>query len=83
MCGRYRRRSTKKMIAELFGVESGLEELEIEPEDDIAPGSMQPVVYLTPEGRRRIAPMRWGFRLPNRFLFNTRSEGVEQSRFWR
>jgi putative SOS response-associated peptidase YedK len=83
MCGRYRRRSTKEKIAELFEVEGGLEELEIEPEDDIAPGSVQPVVYLTPEGERRIAPMRWGFKLPDRFLFNTRSEGVERSRFWK
>ncbi|MDR3750471.1 MAG: SOS response-associated peptidase [Terracidiphilus sp.] len=82
MCGRYRRRSTKEKIAELFEVEGGLEELEIEPEDDIAPGSVQPVVYLTPEGERRIASMRWGFKLPDRFLFNTRSEGVERSRFW-
>jgi putative SOS response-associated peptidase YedK len=82
MCGRYRRRSTKEKIAEWFEVESGLEELEIEPEDDIAPGSVQPVVYLTSEGERRIALMRWGFRLPDRFLFNTRSEGVERSRFW-
>jgi len=82
MCGRYRRRSTKEKIAELFAVEYGLEELEIEPEDDIAPGSVQPVVYLTPEGERRIAHMRWGFKLPDRFLFNTRSEGVERSRFW-
>lgn len=82
MCGRYRRRSTKEKIAELFEVEHGLEELEIELEDDIAPGSVQPVVYLTPEGERRITSMRWGFKLPARFLFNTRSEGVERSRFW-
>jgi len=82
MCGRYRRRSTKEKIAELFEVEHGLEELEIEPEDNIAPGSIQPVVYLTPEGERRITPMRWGFKLPDRFLFNTRSEGVEHARFW-
>ena len=26
--------------------------------------------------------MRWGFKLPDRFLFNTRAEGVERSRFW-
>jgi putative SOS response-associated peptidase YedK len=82
MCGRYRRRSTREKIAELFEVEHGLEEFEIEPADDIAPGSVQPVVYSTPEGERRIAPMRWGFRLPDRFLFNTRAEGVERSRFW-
>lgn len=82
MCGRYRRRSTKEKITELFEVEGGLEELEIEPEDDIAPGSVQPVVYLTPEGERRMASTRWGFKLPDHFLFNTRSEGVERSRFW-
>jgi hypothetical protein len=39
-------------------VEEGLEALEIEPVDDIAPGSVQPVIYLTLEGERRIAPVR-------------------------
>jgi putative SOS response-associated peptidase YedK len=82
MCGRYRRRSYKEKIAEEFEVDAGLDELEIEPEDDIAPGSMQPVVYLTSEGERHITPMRWGFRLPDRLLFNTRSEGVDRTRFW-
>ncbi len=83
MCGRYRRRSIKAKIAEEFAVEHGLEELEIEPEDEVAPGSMQPVVYLTPAGERSLALMRWGFKLPDRFLFNTRSETIEQSRFWK
>ncbi len=83
MCGRYRRRSIKAKIAEEFAVSHGLDELEIEPEDEVAPGSMQPVVYLTAEGERALALMRWGFKLLDRFLFNTRSETVEQSRFWK
>jgi putative SOS response-associated peptidase YedK len=27
--------------------------------------------------------MRWGFKLPDRLLFNTRSEGVESVNFWK
>jgi hypothetical protein len=41
MCGRYRRRSDKQRIAEAFQVGAGLEDLYLEPEDDIAPGSMR------------------------------------------
>lgn len=87
MCGRYKRRVNRDQIGELFGVEFSaegieLETLEMAPSTDIAPGSLQPVVWLDPSGRRRLAPMRWGFQLPERFLFNTRSETAESSRFW-
>jgi putative SOS response-associated peptidase YedK len=61
----------------------GLEELYLEPQDDIAPGSVQPVVLENADGTRQIEMMRWGFKLPDRFLFNARSEGVEKSRFWK
>ena len=27
--------------------------------------------------------MRWGFKLPDRLLFNARSEGIEASNFWK
>jgi putative SOS response-associated peptidase YedK len=27
--------------------------------------------------------MRWGFKLPDRLLFNTRSEGVDRANFWK
>jgi putative SOS response-associated peptidase YedK len=83
MCGRYRRRSDKQRIAEAFAVGTGLEDLYLEPEDDIAPGSMQPVVLMSQDGERAIALMRWGFKLPDRLLFNARSEGIEQATFWK
>lgn len=83
MCGRYRRRSDKQRIAEAFDVGMGLDELYLEPQDDIAPGSVQPVVLEHADGTRQIEMMRWGFKLPDRFLFNARSEGVETSRFWK
>jgi len=38
----------------------GLENLYLEPEDDIAPGSIQPVVLAGEAGEREIALMRWG-----------------------
>jgi len=83
MCGRYRRKSDKQRIADAFEVSAGLDEIDLAPEDDIAPGSVQPVVSITPEGERRIELMRWGLKLPHRLLFNARSEGIETSKFWR
>jgi putative SOS response-associated peptidase YedK len=83
MCGRYRRRSDKQRIAEAFQVGMGLEDLYLEPEDDIAPGSIQPVVLTNESGEREVALMRWGFKLPDRHLFTARSEGIDKSRFWK
>jgi putative SOS response-associated peptidase YedK len=82
VCGRYQRRSDKQGIAEMFQVSVGLEELYLEPEDDIAPGSVQPVVLTNHNGERQIEMMRWGFKLPDRLLFNARSEGIEAAKFW-
>jgi putative SOS response-associated peptidase YedK len=83
MCGRYRRRSDKQRIAEAFELGMGLEEVFFEPEDDIAPGSIQPVVVQHEDGVRTLKKMRWGFKLPDRFLFNARSEGIERAQFWK
>jgi putative SOS response-associated peptidase YedK len=83
MCGRYRRRSDKQRIAEAFQVGAGLEELYLEPEDDIAPGSIQPVVLANESGEREVALMRWGFKLPDRHLFNARSEDIDRAKFWK
>jgi len=83
MCGRYRRKSDKQRIADAFAVSAGLEELDLTPEDDVAPGSIQPVVAINQDGERQIELMRWGFKLPDRLLFNARSEGIESSKFWK
>jgi len=83
MCGRYRRKSDKQRIADAFEVSAGLDEIDLAPEDDVAPGSVQPVVSITPTGECRIELMRWRFKLPDRLLFNARSEGIETSKFWR
>ncbi len=83
MCGRYRRKSDKQRIAEAFSISTGLEELYLEPEDDIAPGSMQPVVLINEDGERQLELMRWGFKLPDRLLFNVRSEGIDTANFWK
>lgn len=52
MCGRYRRKSDKKRIADAFEVSVGLEELDLAPEDDVAPGSIQPVISINQDGER-------------------------------
>lgn len=83
MCGRYRLRSDKQRIAEAFAVHADLEHLYLQPDDDIAPGSIQPVVSLDRNGERHIELMRWGFKLPDRLLFNARSEGIESAKFWK
>jgi putative SOS response-associated peptidase YedK len=59
VCGRYRRRSDKQRIAEAFEAGMGIDELYLEPEEDIAPGSIQPVVVANPDGVREIEFMRW------------------------
>ena len=82
MCGRYRRRSDKQRIAEAFEAGMGLDELYLEPDDDIAPGSIQPVVVARPGGERQIELMRWGFKTPQQLLFNARAEGVATKNFW-
>src|ERR1700733_5267364 len=73
MCGRYKRRSDKQRIAEAFQVSVGLEELHLDPEDDIAPQSFQPVMPLNEDGERQIELMRWAFKLPDRLLFKART----------
>lgn len=60
MCGRYVRRSTKKIIGDWFGVDP--EHMpEFGPGFNIAPQTFQPVVRLSREtGEREIVLMRWG-----------------------
>jgi putative SOS response-associated peptidase YedK len=84
MCGRYRRRSDKQRIAELFAGSADLEELYFEPEDDVAPGSVQPVIRINRKGERKISLMRWGFKREDaRLLFNARAEGITDVNFWK
>jgi putative SOS response-associated peptidase YedK len=83
MCGRYRRRADKQRIAELFAASADLEELYIGPEDDVAPGSVQPVIRINSRGERKISLMRWGFkREDGKLLFNARAESITDVNFW-
>ena len=81
MCGRYRRPGKQK-IAEVFAVSEGLEAFDLEPDDNVCPQSFQPVIHLNENGERQMELMRWAFRLPDRLLFNARSEGIEKAKFW-
>ena len=83
MCGRYRRRSDKHRIAEAFELGKDLEDLYLEPEDDIAPGSIQPVVFANDAGERILELMRWGFQIPDKLLFLARSENITTKGFWK
>jgi putative SOS response-associated peptidase YedK len=83
MCGRFKRKSDKKKVVKAFDVTAGIEEADLVPGDDLRPQSLQPVIYLDADGERRIEMMRWGFKLPDRLLFNARSEGITQANFWK
>ena len=83
MCGRYGRRSDKQKIAEAFHVKAGLADVDFMPNDDITPGTMQPVVFANAEGERDIELMYWGFTFPKRFTFNTRSDSVLKAGLWK
>jgi hypothetical protein len=51
----YRRHSDKQRIAVLFAASADLEELYIGPEDDLAPGSMLPVIRINSRGEGKIS----------------------------
>jgi putative SOS response-associated peptidase YedK len=60
MCGRFARRSTKKVLADHFGVEME-DPVSFEPTFNAAPQSTQPVVRLNRDtGNREFALLRWG-----------------------
>jgi putative SOS response-associated peptidase YedK len=83
MCGRYEA-GQKQRVAEAFHVRVGMEELEdlyFGAGVECSPGSIQPVVFMRGE-QREIGLMRWGFKLPDRLLFNARAEGVADTKFW-
>jgi putative SOS response-associated peptidase YedK len=81
MCGRYEA-GQKQKIAEAFQVSVMLEDFYFGEGLECAPGSIQPVIYMK-NGERQIGEMRWGFKLPDRLLFNARSDSITTSPFWR
>jgi putative SOS response-associated peptidase YedK len=93
MCGRYQRRSDKQRIAEAFalGNVDGLS-LELAPDYNAAPQSMQPViVWDRHEGMRKLQMMFWRFLPPfvtdpKRFkldTINAQGEKLLESKMWR
>jgi len=83
MCGRFKRGSDKQRVAKVFKVTAGLDETVFDEGDDLRPQSMQPVIYTNDAGERQMELMRWASKLPDRLLFNARSEGIEHSKFWK
>lgn len=83
MCGRFKRKSDKKKVVQAFEVTAGIPETDFGPEDDLRPQSLQPVIFTNEAGERQIEMMRWGFKLPERLLFNARSEGIDHAKFWK
>jgi putative SOS response-associated peptidase YedK len=81
MCGRYEA-GQKQKIAEAFHVPVTLDDLYFGEGVECAPGSVQPVIYMQ-GGERQVGEMRWGFKLPDRLLYNARSATLATSSFWK
>jgi putative SOS response-associated peptidase YedK len=81
MCGRYEA-GQKQKIAEAFHVSVALDDVYFSPGQECSPGSIQPVIFIEND-LREIGEMRWGFKLPDRLLFNARSESIVSSKFWK
>jgi putative SOS response-associated peptidase YedK len=81
MCGRYEA-GQKQKIAEAFHVSVMLDDVYFGQGVECAPGSVQPVIYMK-DGERQVGEMRWGFKLPDRLLFNARSDTLATAPFWR
>ena len=81
MCGRYEA-GQKQKIAEAFHISVALDDVYFSPGQECSPGSIQPVIYIEND-LREIGEMRWGFKLPDRLLFNARSESIVSSKFWK
>jgi putative SOS response-associated peptidase YedK len=93
MCGRYQRRSDKQRIAEAFALGNidGLS-LELAPDYNVAPQTMQPVVLWDEEfGTRTLQMMFWRFLPPfvsdpKKFrldTINAKGETLLESKTWR
>lgn len=91
MCGRYQRKSDKQRLAEAFHLTGGLDGVELLPDEDVRPTTVQPIIRANRDtGERDLVLARWGFvpgwqrpqnRLPAN-LFNARSEGIERAAMW-
>jgi putative SOS response-associated peptidase YedK len=82
MCGR--RHSDKQRIAELFAASVDLEELYFGSEDEVAPGSMQPVIRINDDGERKIEIMSGASKEEDgKLLFNARAESINDVNFWK
>jgi putative SOS response-associated peptidase YedK len=79
----YRRVSDKQKIAEAFQVRVGLDDLDFMPNEDITPGTMQPLVFTNNEGARDLELMYWGFTFRKRLTFNTRSDSILKPSLWK
>jgi putative SOS response-associated peptidase YedK len=75
MCGRFVRKGEPKKVAEVLGVEDGVEHWT--ESFNVAPSSTIPIVTADPAGRH-IVPAVWGFISTGRApLFNARGETVD------
>ncbi|MGI4758086.1 MAG: SOS response-associated peptidase [Janthinobacterium lividum] len=91
-CGRYKRKTDKQDIAEIFHVNGSISDLPLPPEEDIRPTMLQPIIRENREtGERDLVAARWGFipswqKPEDRFpptTFNARAEGIEKAGMWK
>ena len=86
MCGRYSLNTNKKDLGSWFDADA-VELDSIEPNYNVAPSSVMPVVGENKEGRRSILPFRWGLlpfwakeKDPDYSMINARAETIDTKR---
>jgi putative SOS response-associated peptidase YedK len=89
MCGRYVRKSDKQKIAEAFKLDKLPPNFTLPPDYNVAPRTLQPVIYKNPAtGEREVTLMLWGL-IPsfshdlNNPLVNARGETVATNFYFR
>ena len=81
MCGRFKRKSDKQRVAQVFEVKAGLEDTDFAPGDDLRPQSMQLVVFTNEAGERQIEMMRWGSNFPTACSSMRARRGIAPGKF--
>ena len=93
MCGRYARRSDKQKLSTYFHANPAPGLLDLPPDYNVAPTTMQPVVRHTRDGgTRELLLMRWGL-VPSfaksladfkgYSTFNAKAESIAKTNTWR
>ena len=74
------REMNRSVLASRFGKKEGIP---LQPEGEIFPSSVLPVLAVNKAGEQRVFPMKWGFSGPKGLLINARAETAAEKETFR